>query len=82
VKDELLVKEILGVQSVVRVKTGGHYSGPNFFEGYKNTYSAGRSRKKSFRFCGCCRFRFVDKGDAWTAPGVLDLQQSFGIPLG
>jgi hypothetical protein len=60
VKEELLVKEIVGVQSVVRVKAGKHYGGPNFFEGDKKMYSVRRTRKKSFRFCSCCRFRYVE----------------------
>ena len=46
-KDGLLVKEILGVQLVVRVKTGGHYGGLNFFEGDKKMYSVSRTRKKN-----------------------------------
>lgn len=49
-KDELLVKEILGVQSFSRVKTGEHYSGPNFFEGDKKMHSAGEPEKNPFVF--------------------------------
>jgi len=83
VKDGLLVKEILGVQLVVRVKTGGHYGGLNFFEGDKKMYSVSRTRKKkSFRFCSCCRFRYVEwvwtklPGHLVSAPGMLDAHRA------
>lgn len=55
-KDELLVKEILGVQSPARVKTGEHYSGPNFFQGDKKMYSPEEPEKNPFVFVAAAVF--------------------------
>jgi hypothetical protein len=88
VKDELLVKEILGVQWVVRVRAGEHYGGPNFFEGDKKMYSASRARKKPFVFVAAVVFgTWSECGqsrlDSWSEHLAcrLDAEERHGISL-
>jgi hypothetical protein len=72
VKEELLVKEILGVQSFARVKTGEHYSGPNFFQGDKKMYSAREPEKNPFVFVAAAVFGLsADKAARTVGPEHL-----------